>query len=162
MANVTKIQWIIDTGNRRWNGTDTPVAIEIFRDDDRLFNGTLELGDTAALNRGTHQVFTWHAKPVHPIDAVGDSSESGAVAPYSESFPDGIVGHLKVRISAEGDDAWHERALVSKVFTGHLHHVPNTIDELEWVEVVENFGLNQTFVLSTDWSEGSQAVMLLY
>jgi hypothetical protein len=104
MANVTRRDGTIKTGDQWWSGTDTQIKIEILRDDTLLKRLNLEPGSTPRLNRSEQTTYYWEFQ--NP-DGVG-VSVSGTVVPFYEQFPNGIRGHLKVRLIAKGDDAWEK------------------------------------------------------
>jgi hypothetical protein len=158
MANVTRIDWTIKTGDQWWSGTDTQIKIEILRDDTLLKRLNLEPGSTPRLNRSEQTTYYWEFQ--NP-DGVG-VSVSGTVVPYYEQFPNGIRGHLKVRLIAKGDDAWEKDWIDSSVYFGELRHVPGTIDSFVWNEDWESFFFGQDVVLSTDRSEGFSTWTLNY
>jgi hypothetical protein len=158
MANLTRIDWTIETGDAWWSGTDTQVKIEIYRDNDLLKRLNLEPGNTPRLNRSERTTYYWIFQ--NP-DGVG-VSVSGTVVPYFERFPNGIAGHLRVKLIAKGDDAWEKRSIDSTVYTGNLRGVPGTIDSVRWVEDWQSFLFNRDVVLSTDRSEGFESLTLQY
>jgi hypothetical protein len=158
MANLTRIDWTIETGDAWWSGTDTQVKIEIYRDSDLLKRLNLEPGNTPRLNRSERTTYYWIFQ--NP-DGVG-VSVSGTVVPYFERFPNGIAGHLRVKLIAKGDDAWEKRSIDSTVYTGNLRGVPGTIDSVRWVEDWQSFLFNRDVVLSTDRSEGFESLTLQY
>jgi hypothetical protein len=158
MANVTRIDWTIKTGDQWWSGTDTQIKIEILRDDTLLKRLNLEPGSTPRLNRSEQTTYYWEFQ--NP-DGVG-VSVSGTVVPFYEQFPNGIRGHLKVRLIAKGDDAWEKDWIDSSVYFGELRHVPGTIDSFVWNEDWESFFFGQDVVLSTDRSEGFSTWTLNY
>lgn len=90
-------------------------------------------------------------------------SVSGTAVPYYINFNAGIRGHLRVRFTAKGKDAWEKDWIRSNVFLGELRHVPGTIDSMVWVEDWETFFFGRDVVLSTEKSdEGYSSLTLLY
>jgi hypothetical protein len=158
MTNVTKIDWTVQTGDQWWSGTDTQIKIEIMRDDHLIQRINLEPGKTPRLNRGEHQTYFWVFKSA---DSVG-TSVSGTAIPFFEFFPNGIKGHLRVRLVAKGDDAWEKVSIESNVFFGELRNVPGTIDEVRWNEDWETYLFGRDIVLSTDKREGFSSLTLNY
>ncbi len=118
----------------------------------------LEKGQTPRLDRAEEATYYWIFQ--HP-DGLGVAI-SGTVVPYYEDFPNGIQGHLKVKLIAKGDDAWEKDWIDSTVYTGELRHIPGTIDSVRWIEDWETFFFGKDFVLSTDRSEGIAALTLNY
>ena len=87
---------------------------------------------------------------------------SGTAVPYSEAFPQGIRGHLRVKLVAKGDDAWEKAWIESTIYSGQLKGIPGTIDSVAWVEDWDTFMFNRDVVLSTDRREGFSSLTLLY
>ncbi|MCC7373206.1 MAG: hypothetical protein IT581_01020 [Verrucomicrobiales bacterium] len=158
MTKVTKIDWTIKTASQWWSGTDTPIKIEILRDGSLIKRLNLEPGMTSRLNRSELATYYWVFQ--NP-DGIG-VSVSGTAVPYTVNFPNGLQGHLKVRLVAKGDDAWEKDWIRSTVYYGDLKHVPGTIDSMVWKEDWESFYFGQDVVLSTDASEGYTAWTLNY
>ena len=150
MTNVTRIDWTVRTGDAWWSGTDTTVKIEILRDGNLVKRLNLEPGRTPRLDRTELTTYYWVFQ--NP-DGIG-VAVSGTVVPYHEVFPQGVRGHLQVRLSAKGDDAWEKVWIDSTVHSGELRHVPGTIDSMVWHEDWESFLFGQDVVLSTDPSAG--------
>ncbi|MEV5052325.1 hypothetical protein [Arthrobacter sp. LAR12-1-1.1] len=145
MANVTRIDWTIQTGQEFWSGTDDTVILEIYRDETLLKRGSLEPGRTPRLDRGSVATYYWVFQ--NP-DGLG-VSVSGTAVPYYEVFRDGVAGHLRVKLVATGDDAWEKVSIDSTVYTGNLRSVPGTIDSVKWVEDYEPFFFGQDVVITT-------------
>jgi len=158
MANVTKIDWTIKTGDQGWSGTDTPVQMEIFRDSTLLKRLTLEPGRTPRLDRSAQATYYWRFESP---DGLG-VAVSGTAVPFFERFPNGIRGHLRVRFIAKGDDAWEKDWISSNVYFGELRFVPGTIDAHVWNEDWETFFFGRDVALSTDRSEGFTSLTLNY
>ena len=59
---------------------------------------------------------------------------SGQVVPYTEDFPQGFAGHLRVVLKIWGDDLWRVGTIDSSVVEGTMQFVPGTIDSWRWVE----------------------------
>lgn len=158
MANVTKIDWTIQTADAWWSGTDSQVKLEIYRDGDLLKRLNLEPGNTSRLNQSERTTYYWEFQ--NP-DGLG-VSVSGTVVPYSVHFPSGVAGHLRVKLIAKGDDAWEKRSIDSVVYSGDLRSVPGTIDSVRWIEDQQSFLFNRDVVLSTDRAEGFASLTLNY
>lgn len=158
MAKVTKIDWTIKTGDKSWSGTNTQIKIEILRDGALVKRLNLEPGQTPRLDRSEQSTYFWVFK--NP-DGIG-VAVSGTTVPYYEDFPNGIRGHLQVRLIAMGDDAWEKDWIRSTVYSGELRYVPNTIDSVVWNEDWETFFFGRDVVLSTDRSEGFSSLTLNY
>lgn len=158
MSKVTRIDWTVKTGASWWSGTNTPIKIEIYRDDDLIKRINLEPGNTPRLHRDELATYFWEFK--NP-DGVG-MAVSGTTVPYYENFPNGVRGHLRVKLVAKGDDAWEKDWIDSTVHTGELKHVPGTIDSVKWVENWDSFFYGRDVVLSTDSSEGFSSLTLNY
>lgn len=158
MTNVTKIAWRIQTGNKTWSGTDTEIKMEIYRDNTLIKRLRLEPGRTSRLNRNENANYYWVFQDPDGLGTI----ISGLVVPYYEEFPNGIQGHLKVKLIAIGDDAWEKVHIHSTVFSGVIRAVPGTIDSLYWDEHRSEFAFTKDVVLSTDSSEGRRTWNLLY
>ena len=59
MANVTRIDWRVQTGHQWWSGTDDTVKIEIWRDSTLIKRLNLEPGNTARLDRDEDTNYYW-------------------------------------------------------------------------------------------------------
>jgi hypothetical protein len=158
MANVTKIDWTVRTGDQWWSGSDTQIQMEIYRDNTLLKRLNLEPGNTPRLNRSTEATYYWQF--LNP-DRIG-VSVSGTIVPFTVPFPNGIRGHLRVKLIAKGDDAWEKLWIDSNVYFGELRYVPGTIDSSVWFEDWDSFSFNQDVVLSTDSREGFTTWTLIY
>ncbi len=158
MTNVTRIDWTVQTGHEWWSGTDDTVKLEIYRDQHLIKRLNLEPGRTPRLNRDELATYYWQFQSP---DGLG-VSVSGTAVPYYEVFPQGVAGHLRVKLVAKGDDAWEKLSIESTVHTGNLRHVPGTIDSFRWVEDYQSFYFGQDVVLSTDRSEGFAEWTLRY
>lgn len=158
MSNVTRIDWTIQTGQQWWSGTDDTVKLEIYRDATLLKRLNLEPGHTPRLNRGELVTYFW---VFESPDGLG-TSVSGTAVPFYHVFPNGVPGHLRVKLVAKGDDAWQKLSIDSTVYTGNLRYVPGTIDSFVWVEDYESYFFGQDVVLSTDAGEGFTAWTLRF
>lgn len=158
MSNVTRIDWIVKTGENSWSGTNGRVELEIYRDDQLLQRLNLEPGNTPRLDQGTKATYSWRFRSPDGMEV----SISGTVIPYSVNFPDGLRGHLKVKLIAQSDDAWEKDWIDTAVYSGELRHIPGTIDSFVWVEDWEEFLFDRDVVLSTDTSEGYSSLTLNY
>jgi hypothetical protein len=158
MTKVTKIYWTIKTADKSWSGTDSEVQLEILRDSKRIILLDLEPGRTPRLDRSALATYYWEFKNPSGLGV----SVSGTPVPYYESFPNGIEGHLRVKLIAKGDDAWEKAWIESNVYYGDLKGVPGTIDSVVWQEDWKTFLFNRDVVLSKDASEGYSSLTLLY
>jgi hypothetical protein len=158
MAKVTKIDWTIKTADKWWSGTDTRITCEVLKDNQRLLLANLEPGNTPRLDRSEQATYFWEFQNPTGIGV----AVSGTVVPYYIDFAGGISGHLQVRFTANGQDAWEKDWIRSSVYFGELRHVPGTIDSMRWVEDWETFSFGRDVVLSTDSSEGFASLTLLY
>ena len=158
MKKVTKISWRIQTGNQWWSGTDTEIDMEIYRDGTLLQRLRLEPVRTARLNRNENATYFWQFQNPSGLSV----SYSGFTPPYYEEFPNDILGHLKVKFIARGDDAWEKVSIFSTVFSGEIRGVPGTIDSLYWEEHRDEFAFTRDVVLSTDSGEGFSSLTLNY
>ncbi len=157
-TKVTKIFWTVQTGHAWWSGTNSPVMLEIYRDNDLLQRAYLEPGNTPRIDKDSLATYYWEFK--NP-DGLG-VSVSGTVVPYTKDFPNGIRGHLKVKIIAQGNDAWEKVYIDSTVVSGELQFIPGTIDSSVWQERNDRFYFGQDVVLSTDPAEGHSTWTLNY
>lgn len=158
MNKVTKIDWTIKTGEEWWSGTDTRVILDILRDETQLLRANLEPGRTPRLDRAELATYFW----VFTNPSGLGVSISGTAIPYYEEFPQGIRGHLRVRLTARGHDAWEKDWIRSNVYFGELRFIPGTIDDFTWVEDWETFFFGRDVILSTDSKEGFTQLTLLY
>ena len=158
MTEVSRIDWTFFTSNDEGGGTDSEVSLEILRDGRQVVSVDDERGETARLDRGEIATRFWQFR-----DPTGlGKSISGTAVPYTESFPNGVQGHLTVRIRIRGDDAWRKQRIESNVWTGQLIGVPGTIDAVQWVETPLHFVFSQEVVLSSNNSEGHTTWDLRY
>jgi hypothetical protein len=158
MTNVTKIDWTIKTGEQWWSGTDTRIGCEMFKDATLLQRANLEPGNTPRLDRAEQATYYWEFKNPSGLGV----AVSGTTVPYYIEFPNGIAGHLRVRFTAYGQDAWEKDWIRSNVFHGQLRAVPGTIDSMVWVQDWDTFFFGRDVVLSTDKNEGFASLTLLY
>jgi hypothetical protein len=158
MAQVTGIDFTIKTSARHRAGTDTRVDIEIYRDEDLIERLSLEPGGTRRLNRGTQDTYRWTVSALGGVSVI----VGGLIDPPFVSFPEGVSGHLRVRLVAKGDDAWRKDSVESVVVTGERRFVPGTIDAFEWVEERQRFFFGKDVLLSTGFFEGSTTQILIY
>jgi hypothetical protein len=158
MSKVTHIEWTFHTSDAEGSGTDSKVTIKILRDGQQLAFINQEPGETARLDRGEVGTYRWRFKNPSNIGTV----VSGQAVPYTEDFPLGVGGHLKVELEIWGDDAWRIDTIESKVISGHMSGIPGTIDSWEWVEEVESFRFDWKGILSSNSSEGYRSLTLNY
>lgn len=158
MTKVTQIDWTIKTGEEWWSGTDTKIILEIFRDTTKLLDAYLEPGSTPRLDRSELATYYWIFTNPSGIGV----SVSGTPIPYYIDFTNGVRGHLRVRLTAKGRDAWEKDWIRSNVYFGELRHIPGTIDSLKWVQDWETFLFSRDVILSTDSSEGFSQLTLMY
>jgi hypothetical protein len=164
MTRVTKIAWTVKTGDQSWSGTNTPVEVEIYRDQELLHRLHLEPGCTPRLDRSELLTYLWQAGSA----AAGAKADRGAERAGYQEFPQGIGGHLRVRLIARGNDAWQKQWIESTVYSVVASPVPAADGEtdgpaaLEWLEQRQTFHFSRDLVLSSDPGEGVQAITLLY
>jgi hypothetical protein len=158
MARVTRIEWTFHTSNAPGSGTDSQVTIKMFRDGQQLAYINQEPGETTRLDRGEVGTYTWTFQ--NPT-GVG-TAVSGKAVPYTEDFPAGVGGHLRVELETRGDDAWRIGTIESEVISGHTRGIPGTIDSWEWVEERERFVFTGEDILSTNSAEGVRRLTLNY
>ena len=128
--DVRRIEWTFHTSSREHSGTDSPVSVEIFRNGTRLAYVWQEPGNTPRLSRGEVATYWW---TFQNLSGVG-TAVSGQAVPYTESFPNGFAGHLKVVFKIWGDDLWRVGTIESSVVEGRMEFVPGTIDSWRWAE----------------------------
>jgi hypothetical protein len=158
MSRVSRIDWTFTTSNQEGSGTDSPVTLEILRDGQSIVNVFDEPGETARLDRGEVATRFWQFRSPDNIGV----SVSGVTIPYTENFPNGVRGHLTVRIRIHGDDLWRKDNILSTVWSGELHGIPGTIDSVQWVETGESFNFTQDVGMSTNSAEGLTTWELRY
>ncbi len=139
------------------SGTDSKVSLEIYRDGQLIVAVNDEPGETARLDRGEVATRYWQFQNPTGIGV----AVSGVAVPYTEDFPNGVSGHLMVRIRIHGDDAWRKQRIESRVWSGQLQYVGG-IDSVEWVETPQTFVFGQEVVLSTNNAEGHTTWDLRY
>jgi hypothetical protein len=150
MSKVSRIDWKFFTSTQEGSGTDSEVSLEISRDGNLIVAVDDEPGETARLDRGEIATRFWQFQNPSGIGV----AVSGVAVPYTEDFPNGVQGHLTVRIRIHGDDAWRKQRIESNVWSGELQGVPGTIDSVQWVETPQLFVFSQEVVLSTNNGEG--------
>ena len=167
MTKVIKIDWTVKTGDQGWSGTDTPVQIEIYRDHELIKSLHLEPGRTPRLDRSELATYLWEVTADQgngPLDAASSFPQG------YQDFPEGIAGHLRVKVIARGDDAWEKEWIESTVHTaelqpaqeGQAEAAQEGQEQLVWVETRRTFRFGRAQVLSTDPVEGARAITLLY
>lgn len=162
---VSEIAWDIKTADRAWSGTDTPVSVEIIRDDDIVLALNVEPGQTGRLDRGDSEFHWWAFKGTH--FAPGDIVQwvGGLPTPDAVEFPDGIEGSLKCRFRAHGDDMWIKDDVDAYVRYTKPKGIEGTIDAMKWIDDI-NWTHSGTFsvdgAISTDLDEGYRTWTLLY
>jgi hypothetical protein len=164
---ISEIGWDIKTLNVDPAGTDTPVVVDILRDDIPLITLAIEPGNTSRLDRGDSRFYWWRFQGTNfvPSDDGTGTSSAGEELPHGVEFPQDIGGHLKCRLRALGEDMWIKDNVDAYVRYARLVHVPGTIDSSVWVD-----DLNWTFVgsftqdapISTDTGEGYPSWTLVY
>lgn len=100
---IRGLRWDISTSNDPGAGTDARLACEIFRDGNYLFRVNLEPGETERLDRGTFfSLYYMFTQPFYalPID------QGIAQGVVGIEFPQGIAGHLSLKLQIYGDDKW--------------------------------------------------------
>jgi hypothetical protein len=183
MTKVIKIDWTVKTGDQGWSGTDTPVEIEIYRDRDLIQSLHLEPGRTPRLDRSELATYFWE---VGADQGDGPRNAANPLPLAYQEFPEGIDGHLRVKVIARGDDAWEKEWIESTVHTAELQPAPQPELEAQeragarleqpagsmpqeqgpepqvWVETRRTFRFSRGRVLSTDPAAGVRAITLLY
>lgn len=152
MTEVTRIEWTFRTSQLERSGTDSPVSVEIFRDGQSVVHVWDEPGETPRLDRGEVATRGWTFQD--PTGVLG----SNTLPPYTEDFPQGVKGHLRVRLKIWGEDAWRIGRIDSTVISLKFRHTPS----VHWVEVRDLFVFDGEDVLSTDPSEGFITLDLNY
>jgi hypothetical protein len=158
MSHVNKINWTFHTSNQEGSGTDSQVTIRIFRDGTQLDYINQEPGETARLDRGETGTYWWEFRNPTGLG----TAVSGQAVPYTEDFPNGVRGHLRVQLEIRGDDAWRIGTIESSVISGEMVGVPGTIDSWRWDEHAENFVFGGEDVMSTNSGEGIRLLDLNY
>jgi hypothetical protein len=164
---ISEIGWDIRTSGIDVAGTNTPIVVEILRDDALVIALFIEPGSTTRLDRGESQFYWWRFQGANfaPNPSGIGTSTGGEGAPHGVEFPEGIHNHLKCRLRAWGDDMWIKDNIAAHVRYARLVGVPGTIDSSIWVD-----DLNWTFVgdftqdvaISTDSGEGHETWTLVY
>lgn len=158
MAQVRRIDWTFRTSGTPGAGTDSPVSLEMFRDGHSIVSVWDERGETLRLDLGEVATRGW---TFEDPDGIG-RAVSGVAVPYTEDFPHGVQGHLRVQLRIHGDDAWRVGRIDSRITSLTREHVPGTIDEIRWSESHENFVFHGEDVLSTNPGEGGVTLTLNY
>jgi hypothetical protein len=164
---ISEIGWDIRTSIDQFAGTDTPISVEILRDNALVIALLIEPGSTSRLDRGESQFYWWRFQGANfaPSDSDIAVSRGGEGFPHGVEFPQDIQGHLKCRLRAWGDDMWIKDNIGGYIRYARLVGVPGTIDSTVWVD-----DLNWTFAgdftqdvaVSTDPTEGFLTWTLLY
>ena len=167
MVWVSEIGWDIRTSGDPIAGTDTRVTVEILRDNNLVILLNVEPGNTTRLDRGESTFYSWRFLGTNyaPDDSELGTITGGQGIPYGVEFPQNVVGHLKCRFRAWGDDLWIKDNVDGYVRYATERSVPGTIDSTVWVD-----DLNWTFIwsfpqdvpISTDPAEGFTAWTLNY
>jgi hypothetical protein len=157
VAKVSRVDWTFFTSEAEGSGTDSLVSLEIYRDGQLIAAVNDEPGETARLDRGEVATRYWQFRNPTGIGV----AVSGVAVPYTEDFPNGVAGHLVVRIRIHGDDAWRKQRIESRVWSGELRYTGG-IDSVEWVETAQTFVFSREVVLSTNSAEGATSLELRY
>lgn len=161
MTKLTRIDWVIQTGKNtsRWESkTETPVDIEIYRDEELLARVKLEPGNTPRL--GTNELGTYYW--VFRDPEIAGQVISGVDVPYYEVFPEGIRGHLRIKLVARGTDAWLFSLVSSVVYTGDFGQTDDGKGQV-WKTETETFEFNTPMqVLSAERGEGKAVLEVAY
>jgi hypothetical protein len=164
---ISEIGWDIKTSSAQFSETDTPVSVEILRDDIQVIALFIEPGNTPRLNRGASEFYWWRFQGANfaPNSSDIGHSTGGEGFPHGVEFPQDIQGHLKCRLRAWGNDKWIKDNIEGFVRYARLVGVPGTIDSTVWVDdlnwtAVGNF--TQDVVISTDTGEGTPTWTLIY
>ena len=159
---LVAIAWDIQTSHEQFAGTDTKLVCEILRDDAKVFTIILEPGNTTRLNRGVMNALAYHFTKPYLVTPTEPSLSQGVVG---VEFPNGFVGHLKMRLRNTGDDLWIKETIDVYGQVGELYRdeeggallVLNDRDE--WVDL-GSFTKRQN--LSTDPTEGFATLTLRF
>jgi hypothetical protein len=100
------LKWDIRTSNDPGAGTDQALTCTILRDDKPITSFSLEPGDTERLDRGGHDVLFGQVKGAWFDPNAGDVNLARVQDEHGVEFPNGIPGHMKLRLQVAGDDEW--------------------------------------------------------
>src|SRR4051794_34498872 len=104
MCMVTRIEWTYRTASGEYNGDSAQVGIEIFRDGELIAVLDDESDSRAHLSRPD--------SATRVATLVTDGHSDAALSPTAfAAFPDGVRGHLDVRFTLDGPDAWQIRQI---------------------------------------------------
>jgi len=159
---LAAIAWSINTRDEQSAGTDDKVTCEVLRDNTVVARFEIEPGNTAALDRDAGDVWRYDFKRMHLASPVNPSLSQGVVG---VEFPQGIPGHLKMRLRIAGEDRWIKDSVVVYGRVGELYRdeeggsllVFNDGDQ--WIDLGT---FSKRKVLSTDPREGSATLTLLF
>lgn len=161
MAKLTRLEWTIKTdkgGPYGASGTDSPVDIEIYRDTTLLARVKLEPGNTPRLNNNELATYYWVFRDPEIVGQI----IGGIDVPYYESFPEGIRGHLSIKLVAKGEDAWLFSLISGVVYTGDFGKAEGSGDPV-WQTQTESFVFNTPMqVLSAEKGEGKPELLVKY
>jgi hypothetical protein len=156
MVDVSKIGWTWHTAAAEGSGTDARVTIRVRRDGQQLAYVNEEPGETDRLDRGSQYESWWTF--VNPT-GIG-TAVSGKAVPYTEPFPEGVVGHLTIELEVHGDDKWRWEYIGVHVVEGKKAFIPGTIDGWVWAESATTYHFQYDRSMSTDSGEGYRRITL--
>lgn len=164
---LSEIGWDIKTSIAQFSGTNTPISVEIMRDNTLVIALLIEPGNTPRLDRGTSAFYWWRFQGANfaPNPSGIGHSIGGQGFPHGVEFPQDIKGHLKCRLRAWGDDMWIKDNIDGYVRYARLVGVPGTIDSTIWVDDLNWTSVGrftQDVAVSTDPSEGHRTWTLIY
>jgi hypothetical protein len=102
MDEITQIDWRMHAGSPLSSGTESPIWIEMYRDETLLRRASIEPGPEPRLD-GEIATYYYRFPDPDPVE-----------------FPHGVRGHLRVRLLAHGRQAWDTVDIVSTVHSGEL------------------------------------------
>ena len=155
MCMVTRIEWTYRTASGESAGNGAQVGIEIFRDGELI----------AAMGDGSDSggQLSRPDSATRVATLATDGYADGALPPTAfAAFPDGVRGHLDVRFTVDGPDAWQIRQIESTVTRREFRRMLESPGACEWREAAERFEFAGVGVLHADPGEGTSILELSY
>jgi hypothetical protein len=160
---LVEIDWDIHTADEWQAGTDGRITCEILRDDALVFTVILEPGKTTRLDRGRGDVLTYAFERPYLVSPVNLALSQGTVG---VEYPNGFVGHLKMRLRNSGPDRWIKDTINVYGRVGELYRDEEGGSLLvfedggrDWIDLGS---FTKRKVLSTDPAEGSATLTLIF
>ncbi len=159
---IRGLRWDISTSGESGAGSDARMDCDILRDGSKLLTAILETGETERLDRGNFDsLFLKFKRPFYALP-INESLAQGVVG---VEFPEGIAGHLTLRLRSRGDDKWIKEIIDVFALFGELIRDNEgggllVFDPGDQWKFIGRYNKRQ--VLSTDPNEGLVTLDLLF